>query len=136
MAKENEALYWEAMSKKDHAKIIESVSKIPEVNRVITLRTMHLVPMMCLVAMEVSIVDNINTDQIEQVIDTIEERIKSVIDVKTSSKIYVEVERDTVQLIPKRCKTIKRMNKGNKSTHLIYYNALLVIANELIIRFQ
>jgi hypothetical protein len=45
--------------------------------------------------MEVSLVDNINTDQIEQVIDTIEDKIKSVIDVKTSSKIYVEVERDS-----------------------------------------
>ena len=32
--------------------------------------------------MEVSLVDNINTDQIEQVIDTIEDKIKSVIDVK------------------------------------------------------
>jgi hypothetical protein len=52
--------------------------------------------------MEVSIVDNINTDQIEQVIDTIEERIKSVIDVKTSSKIYVEVERDSCPVKPKK----------------------------------
>jgi len=83
------------MSKKDHGKIIESVLKIPEVNRIITLRTMHFGPNDVLVAMEVSIVDNITTDQIEQVIDTIEERIKSVIDVKTSSKIYVEVERDS-----------------------------------------
>lgn len=52
--------------------------------------------------MEVSIVDNINTDQIEQVIDTIEERIKSVIDVKTSSKIYVEVERDSCPVNSKK----------------------------------
>ncbi len=96
LAKENRALLiGEAMSKKNQAKIIESVLKIPEVNRVITLRTMHFGPNDVLVAMEVSIVDNINTDQIEQVIDTIEERIKSVIDVRTSSKIYVEVERDS-----------------------------------------
>ena len=95
-------LIGEAMSKKDHAKIIESVSKIPEVNRVITLRTMHFGPNDVLVAMEVSIVDNINTDQIEQVIDTIEERIKSVIDVKTSSKIYVEVERDSCPVNSKK----------------------------------
>ena len=96
LAKENRALLiGEAMSKKDHGKIIESVLKIPEVNRIITLRTMHFGPNDVLVAMEVSIVDNITTHQIEQVIDTIEERIKSVIDVKTSSKIYVEVERDS-----------------------------------------
>jgi len=63
---------------------------------------MHFGPNDVLVAMEVSIVDNINTDQIEQVIDTIEERIKSVIDVKTSSKIYVEVERDSCPINPKK----------------------------------
>jgi divalent metal cation (Fe/Co/Zn/Cd) transporter len=109
LAKENRALLiGEAMSKKDHAKIIESMSKIPEVNRVITLRTMHFGPNDVLVAMEVSIVDNINTDQIEQVIDTIEERIKSVIDVKTSSKIYVEVERDSCPVKPKKMQDHKQ----------------------------
>jgi len=103
LAKENRALLiGEAMSKKDRTKIIESVLKIPELNRVITLRTMHFGPNDVLVAMEVSIIDNINTDQIEQVIDTIEERIKSVIDVKTSSKIYVEVERDSCPVNPKK----------------------------------
>ena len=103
LAKENRGLLiGEAMSRKDHTKIVQSVLKIPEVNRVITLRTMHFGPNDVLVAMEVSIVDNINTDQIEQVIDTIEERIKSVIDVKTSSKIYVEVERDSCPINPKK----------------------------------
>ena len=103
LAKENRALLiGEAMSKKDHTKIIQSVLKIPEVNRVITLRTMHFGPNDVLVAMEVSIIDNINTDQIEQVIDTIEERIKTVIDVKISSKIYVEVERDSCPVNPKK----------------------------------
>jgi cation diffusion facilitator family transporter len=103
LAKENRGLLiGEAMSRKDHTKIIQSVLKIPEVNRVITLRTMHFGPNDVLVAMEVSIVDNINTDQIEQVIDTIEERIKSDIDVKTSSKIYVEVERDSCPINPKK----------------------------------
>jgi divalent metal cation (Fe/Co/Zn/Cd) transporter len=90
------------MSKKDHAKIIEFVLKIPEVNRVITLRTMHFGPNDVPVAMEVSIVDNIDTAQIEQVIDTIEERIKSVIDLRPSSKIYVEVERDSCPVNSKK----------------------------------
>lgn len=103
LAKENRALLiGESMSKKDHSKIIESVVKIPEVNRVITLRTMHFGPNDVLVAMEVSLVDNITTDQIEQVIDTIEEKIKSVIGVKISSKIYVEVERDSCPVDSKK----------------------------------
>ena len=109
LAKENRALLiGEAMSKKDHSKIIESVVKIPEVNRIITLRTMHFGPNDVLVAMEVSLVDNINTDQIEQVIDTIEDKIKSVIDVKTSSKIYVEVERDSCPVDSKKMNDHKR----------------------------
>jgi len=96
LAKENRALLiGESMSKKDRVKIVESVLRIPEVNRVITLRTMHFSPNDVLVAMEVSLVDNINTDQIELVIDIIEERIKAILDIKTSSKIYVEVERDS-----------------------------------------
>ena len=112
LAKENRALLiGEAMSKKDHVRIIESVLKIPEVNRVITLRTMHFGPKDVLVAMEVSIVDNITTDQIEQVIDTIEDRIKSVIDVKTSSKIYVEVERDSCPVNSKNLDGTKK-NEG------------------------
>lgn len=109
LAKENRALLiGEAMSKKDHSKIIESVVKIPEVNRIISLRTMHFGPNDVLVAMEVSLVDNINTDQIEQVIDTIEDKIKSVIDVKTSSKIYVEVERDSCPVDSKKMHDHKR----------------------------
>ncbi|TLX88518.1 MAG: cation diffusion facilitator family transporter [Thaumarchaeota archaeon] len=104
LAKENRALLiGEAMSKKDRVKIIDS-----EVNRVITLRTMHFGPNDVLVAMEVSIVDNINTDQIEQVIDTIEERIKSVLNIGTSSKIYVEVERDSCPVNSKNYQSHKK----------------------------
>ena len=112
LAKENRGLLiGEAMSKKDHAKIIDSVLKIPEVNRVISLRTMYFGPTDVLVAMEVSIVDDINTDQIEQAIDTIEDRIKSVIGVRTSSKIYVEVERDSCPVNSKKIEDPKNEGK-------------------------
>ena len=69
---------------------------------------MHFGPNDDLVAMEVSLVDNINTDQIEQVIDTIEDKIKSVIDVKTSSKIYVEVEMDSCPVDTKKMNDRKK----------------------------
>ena len=69
---------------------------------------MHFGPNDVLVAMEVSIVDNINTDQIEQVIDTIEERIKSVLNIGTSSKIYVEVERDSCPVNSKNYQSHKK----------------------------
>ena len=70
--------------------------------------------MTSLLQWEVSLVDNINTDQIEQVIDTIEDKIKSVIYVKTSSKIYVEVEGTVVLLTLKRCTTTRGMMEAHK----------------------
>jgi cation diffusion facilitator family transporter len=71
LAKENRALLiGEAISKRDYNRIIESVLSIPEVNRVISLRTMHFGPKDVLVAMDVSLADNMNTDSIELVIDT------------------------------------------------------------------
>ncbi|MGC2430529.1 MAG: cation diffusion facilitator family transporter, partial [Nitrososphaeraceae archaeon] len=76
LAKENRALLiGEAISKRDYNRIIESVLSIQEVNRVISLRTMHFGPKDVLVAMDVSLADNMNTDSIELVIDSIEERV-------------------------------------------------------------
>ena len=96
LAKENRALLiGEAISKRDYNRIIESVLSIQEVNRVISLRTMHFGPKDVLVAMDVSLADNMNTDSIELVIDSIEERVRQVLNLATPSKIYVEVERDS-----------------------------------------
>ena len=92
-SKENRALLiGEAISKRDYNRIIESVLSIQEVNRVISLRTMHFGPKDVLVAMDVSLADNMNTDSIELVIDSIE-RVRQVLNLATPSKIYVEVER-------------------------------------------
>jgi cation diffusion facilitator family transporter len=103
LAKENRALLiGEAISKRDYNRIIESVLSIQEVNRVISLRTMHFGPKDVLVAMDVSLADNMNTDSIELVIDSIEERVRQVLNLATPSKIYVEVERDSCPVRSKR----------------------------------
>jgi cation diffusion facilitator family transporter len=103
LAKENRALLiGEAISKRDYNRIIESVLSIQEVNRVISLRTMHFGPKDVLVAMDVSLADNMNTDSIELVIDSIEERVRQVLNLATPSKIYVEVERDSCAVPSKR----------------------------------
>lgn len=103
LAKENRALLiGEAISKRDYNRIIESVLSIQEVNRVISLRTMHFGPKDVLVAMDVSLADNMNTDSIELVIDCIEERVRQVLNLATPSKIYVEVERDSCPVRSKR----------------------------------
>ena len=102
----------EAISKRDYNRIIESVLSIQEVNRVISLRTMHFGPKDVLVAMDVSLTDNMNTDSIELVIDSIEERVRQVLNLATPSKIYVEVERDSC---PIRSKRHTDPLKGNKT---------------------
>jgi len=112
LAKENRGLLiGEAISRKHYNKIIESVLSLPEVNRVITLRTMHFGPKDVLVAMEVSLADNMNTDGIELVIDAIEERVRQVLNLPTPSKIYVEVESDSCPFRSKRHSDSLRGNK-------------------------
>ncbi|HLN35147.1 MAG TPA: cation diffusion facilitator family transporter [Nitrososphaeraceae archaeon] len=95
LAKENKALLiGEAISKKDSNRIIKSILTLSEVNRVITMRTMHLGPEDVIVAIEVSIVDNLLTDNIEILIDKIEQKVIEVIPYVNPSKIYVELQDD------------------------------------------
>jgi len=73
LARENRGLLiGEAISKDQYNRIVQSIQKIPEVNKVISLRTMHFSPEDVLVAMEVNLVDGMDTDRIESVIDNIE----------------------------------------------------------------
>src|SRR5215204_5801592 len=94
LARENRGLLiGEAISKDQYNRIVQSIQKIPEVNKVISLRTMHFSPEDVLVAMEVNLIDGMDTDKIESVIDNIEQRVKSVIPYVNPSKIYIEVEK-------------------------------------------
>jgi divalent metal cation (Fe/Co/Zn/Cd) transporter len=94
LARENkDLLIGESMSKRDNQNIHHIVSQIPEVNKIISIRSMHLAPEDVLIAIEVSLIDNLDTDAIESVIDNIESKVKQVIPYAVSSKIYVELER-------------------------------------------
>lgn len=95
LAKENKALLiGESISKKDSNRIIKSILTLSEVNRVISMRTMHLGPEDVIVAIEVSLVDNLVTDNIEILIDKIEQKVIEVIPYVNPSKIYVELQDD------------------------------------------
>ena len=99
LAKENKALLiGEAISRKDYKRIDDLVREIPEVNRIISMRTMHFAAEDVLVAIEVSLVDGLNTDEIESVIDHIEQKVKQVIPYISPSKIYVEVQQDSCRI--------------------------------------
>ena len=96
LAKENKGLLiGEAISKQEYKKLVDSILQLPEVNRVISLRTMHLAPKDVLVAMEVSLKDGLDTDKIELAIDKIESQVKVTIPYINPSKIYVELEQDS-----------------------------------------
>jgi cation diffusion facilitator family transporter len=99
LARENKALLiGEAISRKEYKIIVEQVLQISEVNRIISLRTMHFAAEDVLVAMDVSLIDSLNTDQIESVIDNIEQKVKQVIPYINPTKIYVEVEQDSCRI--------------------------------------
>ena len=95
LAKENKALLiGESISRKDYNKVVKLVNEIPDVNRIITMRTMHFAPEDVLVTIEVNLVDGLDTDKIESVIDNIEQKVKQTIPYINPAKVYVEVEQD------------------------------------------
>ena len=92
LAKENRGmLIGEAMSKRDLKKIYDAVSNISEVEKIKSIRTMHLAPEDVLIAIEVCLIENLNTVRIEYVIDDIENKIRDAIPYANQSKIYVEI---------------------------------------------
>ncbi len=94
LARENkDLLIGEAMSRRDYKAIYDAISTIPQVSKIISVRTMHFASEDVLIAIEVSLIDDLNTDAIESIIDTIESKVKHVIPYAISSKIYVELER-------------------------------------------
>ena len=91
LAKENKALLiGEAITR-----INDILSKIPEVKRIISIRSMHLAPDDVLIAIEVNVVENLDTDKIESLIDNIENKVREIIPYANLSKIYVEIEQDS-----------------------------------------
>jgi len=109
LARENKALLvGEAISRRDYRRIADLVHQIPEVNRIVTMRTMHFAPEDVLVAMEVNLKDGLDTDKIEVVIDKIEQQVKLVLPYINPSKIYIELEQDSCPVDFKKTKDRKR----------------------------
>jgi cation diffusion facilitator family transporter len=107
LAKENKGLLiGESISRRDYKKVVGMIKKIPEVNRIITMRSMYLAPKDVLVTIEVNLIDGLNTDQIESVIDNIENNVKQAIPYVNPSRIYVELERDRFSDLYKRRRRI------------------------------
>jgi divalent metal cation (Fe/Co/Zn/Cd) transporter len=95
LARENkDLLIGESISRRDYKRIQNALTKIPEVIKIISICTMHLAAEDVLIVIEVNLVDNLDTDEIESIIDKIENKVKEVIPYAATSKICVEPERD------------------------------------------
>ncbi len=96
LARENRGmLIGESISKRDFKKIYDAVAAIKEVEVIKSIRTMHLAPDDVLIAIEVSLIDNLNTDSIESVIAAIEDKISTAVSYVNPSKIYVELVKES-----------------------------------------
>lgn len=94
LAKENRGLLLgESVSSQQQNKILDIVNTIPEVHKVITMKTMHLSPTIIIVGIEVNLIDGLDTDKIETITDTIEEKIMTIIPESKKEYIFVEIER-------------------------------------------
>jgi cation diffusion facilitator family transporter len=103
LARENKGLLiGEGISRKEYKRIVRLVKEIPEVNKIITIRTMHLAPQDVLVTIEVNLIDGLDTDKIEAVIDNIEQKVKQAIPYVNPARVFVELERDRVSDLYKR----------------------------------
>lgn len=95
LAKENRGLLiGESVTNKEYKRIVKSIQEIPEVNKLITMRTMHLSPEDILVGVQVNLIDNLDTDKIETVTDAIEQKIMEIIPNTNREHIFVEIERE------------------------------------------
>jgi cation diffusion facilitator family transporter len=98
LAKENRGLLiGESITPKEYRKIVALIKEMPEVNRIVSMRTMHLGPEDILVGVQVNLVDNLDTDKIEVLTDAIEQKIMQVIPHTNREHIFVELERDRIK---------------------------------------
>jgi len=94
LAKENRGLLiGESISPLQYQQIMFNVNSIPEVHKIVTMKTMHLGPTTILVGIEVNLVDGLDTDKIETITDTIESEIMRVIPESKKEYIFVEIEK-------------------------------------------
>jgi len=82
-------LVGEGVTMRKRARILKCLEAYPEVNRVISLRSMHLSPSDVLVALEINYTDDLSMDRLEQVNDRIEAAIHAFI---PGARVYLEAE--------------------------------------------
>ncbi len=83
-------LIGEAVSPEELDKLREAILRVPEVQEVIDILTMHLGPDDVLVNLNVNFADGLTTDQVEEAIDKVEKAIQEAL--PSVKRIFVEAE--------------------------------------------
>ncbi len=79
----------EAVTPLKRKKILHAVSTFGEVKKIISLKTMHFSPDEVLVTIEINYKDDLVLNELEELNDRIEKKIKEII---PNAKIYLEPE--------------------------------------------
>lgn len=85
-------LVGEAVTPAMYEQIGRTIRSFPEVNRVIDLKTMHLTPNEILINADIDFDNDLNTQDLESVIDAIEKKIRA--EIPAATQISIEAERD------------------------------------------
>ncbi len=91
-------LIGEGVSDEDMEKIKGAIASVPEVKEVMDILTMHLGPDDILVNLNINFVDELNTDQVEEAIDKVENAIQEKL--PAVKRIFVEAE--SIKRVPRR----------------------------------
>lgn len=93
LAKENkDLLIGESITKREYKEVIKSVITISEVKRIVTMRTMHLGPEDVIIGIQVNLIDDLDTNQIEHITDNIKKTIMNILPNLNEQHIFVEIE--------------------------------------------
>jgi cation diffusion facilitator family transporter len=91
LAKENRGLLLgESLSAETRKEIMDIVREVPEVNKIVTMKTMHLSPTLIIVGIEVNLIDGLDTDKIEKITEVIEQKILTIIPESKKEYIFIE----------------------------------------------
>lgn len=82
-------LVGESVTPLKRKQILDCINAFAEVNTILSLKTMHLSPEEVVIALEINYKDELSIDELEEVNDRIETRIKSIL---PKAKVYLEAE--------------------------------------------
>jgi predicted transport protein len=130
LARENkDLLIGEAMSRRDYKAIYDAVSTIPQVSKIISVRTMHFAPEDVLIAIEVSLADDLNMDAIES-ITRIVRRNETAREIAQEIKLYSEESH-----LGRADENIKSLYQEIKSSVFLFGNNIQINPKKLYITF-